>query len=104
MVGMLDVMGADLQPAFGELHGVLHVGGSADGAAPDGADRAVHLHAGVGAFFDAPLRFLPVVRQGRAGVGEMVFFFGGDHHQQPVGPDPLSPSAQWPGPRRSREW
>ncbi len=47
MVGMLDVMGADREPALREFHGVFHFGGAADGASPDGADGAAHLEAGV---------------------------------------------------------
>ena len=41
------------------------------------------------AFPDGALAFLPVFRQGAARVGEVVLFFGGDHHQEPVGADTL---------------
>ena len=50
VVGMLDVMGTDLEPAFRELYGVFQLGRAADGAAPDRADGAAHLDAGIGAF------------------------------------------------------
>jgi hypothetical protein len=35
---VLDVGGADLEPALGELHGILELGRPGDGAAPDGVD------------------------------------------------------------------
>ena len=89
MVGVLDVVGADLQPAFGELHRVFQLGGAADGASPDGAHRAAHFDAGIMAFLNTALGLIPIVGQGGARVGKVVFFFGGNHHQDTVRPDSL---------------
>ncbi|VTR68961.1 hypothetical protein DESC_720339 [Desulfosarcina cetonica] len=89
VVGMLDIGGADLQPALGELHGVGQFRGPGNGAAPDGAHGSAHLQAGVTAFANGSFTLLPVGGQAQPGIGEMMLLFGGNHHQAAVRPDPF---------------
>ena len=89
VVGVLDVVGPYLQPALGKLDGVFQLGGPGNRAAPDGTDRAAHFHTGIITFLDTTLGLGPVIRQGRTGIGKMMFFLGGHHHQQAIGADPF---------------
>ena len=52
---------------------------------PDRADGPAHFHARITRLFDAPFSFPPVLAQRRAGIGEMMFRVGGNHHQDPIG-------------------
>ena len=89
LIGVFDIVRPDFKPAFGEFDGIFQAGGAADRTAPDGADRAAHFHTGIITFFDTSLGLGPVIRQGSPGIGKMMFFLGGHHHQEPVRPDTL---------------
>ncbi len=76
MVGMFNIVGADLQPALGKFNGILHVRGACYGTAPDGADRSTHHDARIGTLFNAAFGFGPIVRQGCTGIGKVMFLLG----------------------------
>ena len=84
VVRMFHIMRADRQPSFGELDRILQFRGAADGAAPDGTDGTTHFNTGIRAFLDASFGFFPVIGQGCAGIGKMMLFFGGYHHENPI--------------------
>ena len=60
VIRLLDVVGAELQVALGEVHGLAQVGHAraAHGRAEDGGDGAAHLHARLVGLLDAALAHL----------------------------------------------